>query len=118
MMLTELALASWALSAFTIPVGDQGDADRLLREISWTGMSARAAALLWKAMGELRGEGQPVCPETVAAHLGPDLAEVGDLTRLWDLIRIETLPPTQIVIEVIVPAIHEAHRKRRQFKTV
>lgn len=118
MMQTELALASWALSAFSIPVGDEDYAAHLLRGISWQGFVSRPAALLWKAMAELHAEGQPVCPETVAAHLGTDLAEIGDLARLWELIAIETLPPTPVVVEVIVPATHDAHRKRRLFKTV
>lgn len=118
MNLTELALASWVLSAHTIPVGDEHYADRLLQEISWQGFLGRQAALLWKAMAELRAEGQPVCPETVAGHLGPDAAEIGDFTHLWELIRPDKLPPAQVVIETIVPAVHDAHRKRRRFQTV
>jgi hypothetical protein len=115
---SELTLAAWVLSAHTIPVGDEPYADRLLREFSWRQFRGRGAALLWKTMAELRAEGQRVEPGIVADRLGPDLAEIGDLADLWDLIRIERLPSTAVLTELVVPAIRESMRRQARRRAV
>ena len=116
---TELELASWVLSALSIPAGDERYADTLLRSLSWHDFSSRAAGLLWKTMGEMRAEGKPVVPDTVARRLGRDLPETGcDLAGLWDLIRIERLPSRQLVVELIVPSLKFRFHTRGRYAVV